>query len=125
MKAEDAKAPGAGIIPKLCPRKCVVEMEHGSNRPIGVRGRPELRAAAYGTIGREVALEGKMAVERDRRLIRAFLAESGPQGGPSMSQLGSAGQCARVRPGRVLYCAENSEKEEPCRCQGPVYQMAE
>ena len=42
MKAEDAKTPGAGIIPKLCPRKCVVEMEHGSNRPIGVRGRPEL-----------------------------------------------------------------------------------
>ena len=48
-KAEDARTPGAGIISKLCPRKCVVEMEGGSNRPIGIRGRPELRAAAYGT----------------------------------------------------------------------------
>src|SRR6266851_4453130 len=48
-----------------------------------------------------------------------------PQGGPLMSQLGSAGQCARVRPGRALYCAENSEKEEPCRCQGPDDQMTE
>jgi hypothetical protein len=38
-KAEDAKTPGAGIIPKLSPRKCVEEMEGGSNRPIGVRER--------------------------------------------------------------------------------------
>ena len=41
----------------------MVEMEGGSNRPIGVRGKPELRAAAYGTIGREVALKGEMVVE--------------------------------------------------------------
>lgn len=38
-------------------------MEGGLNRPIGVRGKPELRAAADGTIGREVALEGEMVVE--------------------------------------------------------------
>ena len=76
-------------------------MEHGSNRPIGVRGRPELDGAVYGTIGREVALEGKMAVERNRSLIRAFSAESRPQGGPLLSQLASAGQWARVRAGRA------------------------
>jgi hypothetical protein len=100
-KAEDAKTLGAGIIPKLCPRKCVVEMEHGSNRPIGFRGRAELGDAAYRTIGREVGLEGKMAVQRDRCLIRAFSAESRPQGDPLLSELRSAGQWARVRPGRA------------------------
>ena len=40
--------------------KCVVEMEHGSNRPIGIRGRPELRGVAYRAVGREVALEGEI-----------------------------------------------------------------
>jgi len=65
-------------------------MEHGSNRPIGVRGRPELGAAAYGTIGREVALEGKLEAERSRSLIRAVSADSHPQGGPLLSQLASA-----------------------------------
>jgi len=101
-KAEDAKTPGAGIIPKLCPRKCVVEMEHGSNRPIGVRRRPELGDAAYGTIGREVALERKMTVDRNRSLIRAFTAESHPQGGPLLSQLASAGQRARSEAGACV-----------------------
>jgi hypothetical protein len=35
-KAEDAKLPGAGIIPKPCPRKGAAEMEQASNHPVVV-----------------------------------------------------------------------------------------
>ena len=35
-KAEDAKTPGAGIIPKQCPKKCVAEMECESNPSNGL-----------------------------------------------------------------------------------------
>lgn len=52
-------------------------------------GEPELRAAADGTIGREVELKGEIVVEWDRRLIRALLAECARHGGPLMSQLGA------------------------------------
>ena len=31
MKAEAGKLPGAGIIPKPCPRKGAAEKEHGSD----------------------------------------------------------------------------------------------
>ena len=99
-KAEDAKTPGAGIIPKLCPRKCVVEMEGGSIRPIGVRGRPELRTAARGTCSTRGHVGHGMSLSQARWApVRAFLAESRPQGGPLLSQLGSAGQWARVMAG--------------------------
>ena len=63
--------------------------------------------------------------KRDRHPVRAFLAASHPQGDPLMSQLGSAGQWARVRPGRAWKGAEDSEKEGPCRVQGPDDEMTE
>jgi hypothetical protein len=74
-KAEDAKTPGAGIIPKLCPRKCVVEMESGSHRPIGVREGWSCVLRQTELSRREVALEGKIAVERDRRFVRVLTGE--------------------------------------------------
>src|SRR6266481_4129784 len=39
-KAEAAKLPGAGIGPKLCPRKCAAEKGHLPDTPrIGLRGQ--------------------------------------------------------------------------------------
>jgi hypothetical protein len=73
----------------------------------------------------KAALAEIMAVERRGRFIRVLTAESPPQGGPLLSQSGSAGQSARVRPGHAWKCAENSEKEEPCRGYGPEDQKAE
>jgi hypothetical protein len=118
---EDA---GRRNYPEAVPKK----MRGGNGRWIessNLRsGRPELRAAAYGTIGLEVALEERMAVKRDRRLVRALSAESPPRGGPLMSQLGSAGQSARVRPGHRWLCAENSENKQACRGHESKSQMA-
>jgi hypothetical protein len=57
--------------------------------------------------------------------LRALLAENPPQGGPLMSQLGSAGLWARVRLGRAWKATENSEKEELCRGQDPDDEMTE
>jgi hypothetical protein len=56
-------------------------------RPSGVRGRLELRVAAYVCTGLEVAPEWKMAVVWDR-VDAASTARSLPQGGPLLSQLG-------------------------------------
>lgn len=80
---------------------------------------------AYGTIGREVALEERMAVERDHRLMRTLSAVSPPEGGLLTSQLGSAGQWAKVRPRRAWEGAKNSEKEEPWRGHGSDDEMTE
>jgi len=70
-KAEDAKTPGAGIIPKLCPRKCVVEMEAGSNRPICARQYRSCVLRNTGTSWWEASVEERMAVERSRRVVFA------------------------------------------------------
>ena len=51
---------------------------------------------------RKVTLEGKMVVERDRRLIRALSAESPPRGGPLMSQVGERGTVGKREVGACV-----------------------
>ncbi len=79
----------------------MVEMEGESNRPIVVREDWSYMLRDRQLSHREVALKERVAFERDRRLIRALPAETLLQGGPLLSQLGSAGQRARVRSGHA------------------------
>ena len=77
-KAEDAKLPGAGIIPKLCPRKGAAEMGskhcvHSNDESLGPKGTKDWKFGGTVGIGLKAVLKQlKLLILRSGTMVEPY-----------------------------------------------------